>query len=55
LRAEGLLLEQEDAAAGFLGVKMTKTDDGLMEMKYTGLIDCIADDLGLDIKLSTGK
>ena len=35
LRAEGLLLEQEDDAAGFLRVKMTKTDDGLLRMKQT--------------------
>ena len=28
LREQGLLLEQEDDAAGFLRVKLTKTDDG---------------------------
>ncbi len=39
LRLQGLLLEQEDDAAGFLGVRLTKTDAGLIEMKQTGLID----------------
>ena len=33
LRAEGLLLEQEDDAAGFLEVCLTKTKDGHIEMK----------------------
>ena len=33
LRAWGLLLEQEDDTAGFLGVRLTKTNDGLIEMK----------------------
>ena len=55
LRAEGLLLEQEDDAAGFLGVNLTKTDDGRIEMKQTGLIDRIIETLGLDSKMSTSK
>ena len=55
LRKEGLLLEQEDDAAGFLGVKMTKTAEGYLEMKQTGLIDRILDALGLDSKLATNK
>ena len=55
LRAQDLLLEQEDNAAGFLGVKMTRTEEGLLEMKQTGLIDRIIDALGLDLKLSTNK
>jgi hypothetical protein len=55
LREQGLLLEQEDDAAGFLGVKMTKTEDGLIEMKQTGLIDRIVEALGLDSKMATPK
>ena len=55
LRKQGLLLEQEDDAAGFLGVKMTRTEEGLLEMKQTGLIDRILDALGLDSKLATNK
>jgi hypothetical protein len=55
LREQGLLLEQEDDAAGYLGVKMTKTEDGHIEMKQTGLIDRIVEALGLDSKLSTSK
>lgn len=55
LRKEGLLLEQEDDAAGFLGVKMSRTEEGLLEMKQTGLIDRILDALGLDSKLATNK
>jgi hypothetical protein len=55
LRKEGLLLEQEDDAAGFLGVRMTKTDEGYLEMKQTGLIDRILEALGLDNKMATPK
>jgi hypothetical protein len=55
LRKEGLLLEQEDDAAGFLGVKMTKTEDGYIEMRQTGLIDRIVEALGLDSKMATPK
>ena len=39
LREQGLLLEQEDDAAGFLGVKLTKTDDGKIVLTQTGLTD----------------
>ena len=55
LRAQGLLLEQEDDAAGFLGVNMSRTEEGLIEMKQTGLIDRVLDALGLDSKLATNK
>jgi hypothetical protein len=55
LREQGLLLEQEDDAAGYLGVKMTKTNDGHIEMTQTGLIDRVVEALGLDTKLSTSK
>jgi hypothetical protein len=43
---EGLLLEEEDDAAGYLGVDMTKTLEGYLEMKQTGLIDQILEALG---------
>eukprot|EP00956_Cyclotella_meneghiniana_P003660 scaffold4452_cov40-Cyclotella_meneghiniana.AAC.3 len=33
LRKEGLLLEEDGDAAGYLGVEMTKTEEGLIEMK----------------------
>ena len=48
-------MEQEDDAAGYLGVKITKTEDGQIEMKQTGLIDRIVEALGLDSKLSTSQ
>ena len=48
LHSQGLLLEQEDDAAGFLGVCLTKNDAFLIEMKQTGLIDCAIETLGLD-------
>ena len=55
LREQGLLLEKEDDAAGFLGVTMHKNQDGSMELKQTGLIDRILEALGLDSKLSINK
>ena len=55
LREQGLLLEQEDDAAGFLGVTMNRTDEGNIELKQTGLIDRIIEALGLDTKLATTK
>jgi hypothetical protein len=33
LRGQGVLLEQEGDAAGLLGVQMTMTEEGLLEMK----------------------
>jgi hypothetical protein len=50
-----LLSEQEDDAAGFLGVKMTKTNDRHIEMKQTGLIDRIVEALRLNSKMVTPK
>jgi hypothetical protein len=45
----GVLLEQEDDAAGFLGVKMERdSSTGLLEMKQTGLIGRVVEALGLD-------
>lgn len=55
LREQGLLLEQEDDAAGYLGVNMSKTDEGFLEMKQTGLIDRILEALGLDSKMAKNK
>ena len=52
LCAQGLLLEQEDDAEGFLGVCLTKNDSGLVEMKQTGLIYCVIKSLGLDSCMS---
>ncbi len=48
LCAQGLLLEQEDDAAGSVEVFLTKNDVGLIEMKQTGLIDSVIEILGLD-------
>jgi len=49
LRDVGVDLEQEDDAAGFLGVDMVRDPKtGLIEMKQTGLIKRIIDALGLD-------
>lgn len=55
LREEEMDLEQEDDAAGFLGVRLEKTEDGLIEMKQTGLIDRIIETLGLDKGMVNGK
>ena len=55
LCAEGLLLEQDDDAASFLGVHLTKTKYGHNKIKQTGLIDCIIETLGMDTCLSTSK
>ena len=56
LREKDVDLEQEDDAAGFLGVTLGRDEKtGLFEMKQTGLIDRIVEALGLDDRLSTGK
>ena len=55
LRDQGLLLEEEGDAAGFLGVTMTRDDTGAIELKQTGLIDRILEALGLDTKHAIGK
>ncbi len=45
----GMDLEQEDDAAGFLGVTLERDPETcLLEMKQTGLINCIIEALGLD-------
>ena len=38
-----------------MGVRLTKNDAGLIEMKQTGLIDRIIETLGLDSRLSNSK
>ena len=48
LRKAGLDLEQEDDAAGFLGIQLSKNEACQIEMKQTGLIDRIIEALGLD-------
>jgi hypothetical protein len=56
LRDLGVLLEQEDDAAGFLGVKLTRDNTtGLIEMKQTGLIDRVIESMGLDVGTVNGK
>jgi hypothetical protein len=49
-------LEQEDDAAGFLGVKMERdSNTGLLEMKQTGLMERVVEALGLDDGYARGK
>ena len=52
----GVNLEQEDDAAGFLGVTLERDEStGLMQMKQTGLTDRIIEALGLDDGMVKGK
>jgi hypothetical protein len=45
----GVVLEQEDDAAGFLGVKMEHdSTTGLLEIKQTGLIERVVEALCLN-------
>ena len=56
LREQGVNLEQEDDAAGFLGVTLGRDETtGLMEMKQVGLIDHVIETLGLDDGMSKVK
>ena len=55
LRAAGVDIEQEDDAAGFLGVRIEKNKDGLLEMTQEGLIDRVIETLGLDVGTVHGK
>ena len=49
LRGEGVDLEQESDAAGFLGIKMVcDPKTGLLEMKQEGLIARVIEAMGLD-------
>ncbi len=52
----GVALEQEDDAAGFLGIKMERASNtGLLEMKQTGLIERVVEALSLDDGYARGK
>ncbi len=52
----GVDLEQEDNAAGFLGVTLDRDGlSGLLEMKQTGLIKRVIEALGLDDGYANGK
>ncbi len=52
----GVALEQEDDAAGFLGVKMERdSNTRLLEMKQTGLIEKVVEALDLDDGYARGK
>ena len=56
LRELGVDLEQEDDAAGFLGVTLDRDGpSGLLEMKQTGLIKRVIEALGLDDGYAKGK
>ena len=55
LRKQGLLLEEEGDAAGFLGVAMERNEGGSVELKQRFLVDRILEALGLDSKMATGK
>ena len=55
LREAGVDLEQEDDAAGFLGVRIEKNKDGLLEMTQEGLIDRVIETLVLDVGTVHGK
>ena len=49
-------MEQEDDAAGFLGVTLGCDEEtGLMEMKKVGLIDRVLEKLGLDDERTKNK
>jgi hypothetical protein len=56
LRELGVDLEQDDNAAGFLGVTLDcDGPSGLLEMKQTGLIKRVIEALGLDDGYAKGK
>jgi len=56
LRELGVDLEQEDDAAGFLGVSLDRDGPfGLLEMKQTGLIKRVIEALRLDDGYAKGK
>ena len=56
LREQGVNLEQEDDAAGFLGVTLGRDETtGLMEMKQVSLIERVIKTLGLDDGIAKSK
>ena len=55
LNIEGVDLEEENDAAGFLGVQLTKTAGGSMMMTQEGLIERIIETIGLNVDHNTPK
>ena len=55
LNKAGVGIEGENDAAGFIGVKLTKTSGGSLTMTQEGLIGRIVDGRGLDLAHSTSK
>ena len=55
LNTEGVDLEDENDAGGFLGVQLTKKAGGYMMMNQEGMIDRIIEDICLDVDHSTPK
>ena len=55
LNKAGVDIEEENDAAGFIGVKLTKTSTGSMMMTQDGLISRIIEAMGLDLEHSTPK
>ena len=41
LQEQGLIMEREDETAGFLGVKLSKTDDSKLLITQTGLANSL--------------
>jgi len=55
LNKAGVDIEEENDAAGFFGVKLTKTSAGSMMMTQEGLIGRSIEAMGLDSEHSTPK
>ena len=55
LNTESVNIEEENDAAGFLGVQLTNTAGGYMMMNQEGLIDRIIEDMGIDVDHRTLK
>ena len=55
LNKEGVDLEEENDAAGFLGVKMIKTPRSMMVTIQEGLVDRIVEAMGLGVDHSTSE
>ena len=55
LNVAGADLEEENDADGFLGVKLTQTQDATMVVTQYGSTNCIIEAMGLNIELTTPK
>ena len=56
LRDIGVDLEQEEDAAGFMGVNLERDEEiGLLEMKQPGLIDRLISYVGIDNGMAKGN